>query len=210
MTRFAKFAVPVGFLLAGCGEQQVKIIYAAPPEVLALFAGQSRGSDLSLARACGADAKRVSAMADSEQAPTSMPAEAAIIYKTALGSRAESTTEKPSAELCQAVRKRSEFASLFPPPLPQTRAERAALAERKARAAPSYCAEGTEAVLADPALSAGLKAIREKCRTGDTITIPAHATGIIASACDLSKPVPVADPYVFCTLGRIRTMRTLP
>ncbi len=207
MVRPTTFAIPIALFLTACGEPQIKTIYAAPPEVLALFAGQSRGADLSLARACGADAKRVGALATSEQAPTSLPAEASSIYKASLVARAESTTEGPSLQLCDTVRKRSDIAALFPPPPLQTRAERAALAERKARAAPAYCAEGTQAVVADPTVTAGLKALREKCNPGDTIALPVNATGIIASACDLSKPIPVADPNVFCTLGRIREMR---
>lgn len=199
-------------VLAGCAGDRPsddRAAYTASPEVLALFAGQARGADLSLARACGADPKRVSAAAASVQAPTSFPADAAAIYRTALVSRAESANEKPNPELCQTVRRNPELAALFPPPPPLTRAERAALAERRARAAPAYCAEGTRMLLLDASVTAGLAALREKCRPGDSIAIPAEASGVIASACDLSKPIPVAGPNVFCTLGRIREMRRL-
>lgn len=211
MIRPAACAAAMLLLLqVGCAGEKTngQTLYTAPPEVLALFAGQSRGADLSLARACGADARRVSAAAAGDQAPTSFSVETAAIYKAALISRAESTTEKPAAEHCQAVRRNPDIAALFPPPPPLTRAEQAALAERRARAAPAYCAEGTRMLLLDATVTAGLKAIREKCRTGDSISIPAEASGIIASACDLARPVPVAGPNVFCTLGRIREMRS--
>jgi hypothetical protein len=209
MIRRDTILLSTALMLAGCGDQPTKVLYAAPPEVLALFAGQARGADFSLARACGADVKRVGALAAEEQAPTSLSPETAAIYKSALASRAGEAIEKPPLERCSALRKRSEFAALFPPPPPpSTKAERIAAAERRAKAAPAYCAEATESVLRDPTVTAGLRAIREKCNPGDTIALPAVAVGVIASACDLSKPLAVADPNVFCTLSRIRGIRT--
>src|SRR3954452_9622889 len=120
-------------LLAHCGPQETKTVCAAPPEVLALFAGQARGSDFSLARACGANPGRLKSMAGNEQPPVSLSPDASAIYRAGLLSRADATTENPPVTFCDQVQKRAEFASLFPR-RPQTKAELAAAAERKARA----------------------------------------------------------------------------
>ncbi len=187
--------------LAGCSPEPIKTEYTASPEIVAVFAGQSRGADYSLARACGADAGAVRARAAAEQTPATMPAEAGAIYKTALVARAAETAERPSAPLCEKLRVRTDLAGLFAGGRP------AAEPVRSLQARGAYCAEGSESVRRDPTMSAGLEAIRTNCRRGDTIALPSDAIGIIASVCDLSKPTPASGANVFCTIGSVRRIR---
>lgn len=190
----------VPLFLGACSQPPPKTEYTASPEIVAVFSGQARGADFSLARACGADAGATRARAAGDPVPATLSAEAGAIYKTALVARAAETVEKPSADLCGKLRERTDLAGLFPggrPPEPA----------RPAQPTAAYCAEGSEAVRRDPTMSTGLQAIRAKCRRGDTIALPADAIGIIASVCDLSKPTPASGANVFCTVGPVRRMR---
>lgn len=187
--------------LASCSQPPVKTEYTASPEIVAVFAGQARGADLSLARACGADGGAVRARAAGEQVPAMLSTEAGSIYKTALVARASEMAEKPSASLCEKLRGRQDLAGLFTGGRPSTEPS-PPLHTRGA-----YCAAGSEAVRRDPAMSTGLEAIHANCRRGDTIALPADAIGIIASVCDLSKPTPASGANVFCTIGTVRRIR---
>ena len=193
---------PALLMLAGCGGEAPRTVYVAEPEVVAVFAGQARGADYSLARACGADARAVRARAADEPAPATLPAGAATIYKAALTARAGETMDRPDAAACAALRGRFDMAGLF-----AGGGRQAVAAERTVVTRGAYCAEGSEAVRRDPAMSAGLVAIRSSCRAGDTIAVPSDAVGIIASVCDLSKPTSSAGASVICTIGRVRRIR---
>ena len=98
----------------------------------------------------------------------------------------------------------AEFAAMF---RPRGQGKEEDGFDSGAPAGSSYCAEGSLALKSDPTLSAGQGALRRKCRRGDTIIVPAAAVGIIASACDLSRPILASGENVFCTLGRIRLIR---
>ena len=187
--------------LAGCSQPPVKTEYTASPEIVAVFAGQARGADYSLARACGADAGAVRARAAVEPVPATLSAEAGAIFKAALVARAAEVVEKPSAPACDTLKGRTDLAGLFVGGRP------AVDVPRSVQPQGAYCAEGSEAVRRDPAMSSGLEAIRANCRRGDTIALPADAIGIIASVCDLSMPTPASGATVFCTLGAVRRIR---
>jgi hypothetical protein len=192
-------------MIGGC--QRTSTVYTASPEIVAVFAGQARGADFSLARACGAEGQAVVTRVAQEQAPASLSSGAATLYRAALNARAAETMERPDPDLCAALRGRQDFSALFQQALSSS-ARPSAAPERRARTA-AYCADGSEAVRRDPTMTAGLRAIRASCKPGDTVALPVEAVGIIASACDLSKPAPVAGPSVFCTLSTVREIRTV-
>jgi len=204
--RSGLIAIASSAIMAGC--QQTSTVYTASPEIVAVFAGQARGADLSLARACRADTKAVTARVAEEQAPVSFSPGAATIYKAALNARASETLDRPAPDLCVALRSRQDLSPLFLGGPASSSGNRAAREQRAKLGA--YCADGSEAVRRDPTMTAGLRAIRENCKPGDTVALPADAVGIIASACDLSKPAPVAGSSVFCTLSTVREIRRLP
>ncbi len=72
---------------------------------------------------------------------------------------------------------------------------------------PAYCAAGSFEADQAGSMTGGLEALRERCRPGDSIILKSYNTGLIASACDMAKPVSAAGPNVFCTLGTIRQVR---
>lgn len=47
-----------------------------------------------------------------------------------------------------------------------------------------------------------VQAIRQRCHTGDKITLPKSETYVVSTACDLNKQVVDLGPYVVCLLGK--------
>jgi len=123
----------VTLVLAGCqtnGDNSV--IYVAPPEVNARADGEARGSAFSQARACGADPRKVTALAAQEPPLSWATPDLEAIYRKAFNLRLNAVITTTSPQICAATRRNPSLASLFPAP---TREERAArLAEEQATA----------------------------------------------------------------------------
>jgi hypothetical protein len=120
---------------------------------------------------------------------------------------------EPTEQECRGLRQRPEYSRLFSAPRPQVPLEAArkpSTGRDPGAAEASYCAAGSVALMMASGLSEGQEALRARCRPGDTVIVPAAQSGVIASACDLSKPVVSAGLNVFCTLGRIRPTRAGP
>ena len=78
---------------------------------------------------------------------------------------------------------------------------------RTAMSKPVYCPSGSLAAEMAPSFVEGLELLKAQCRPGDSLVLRSQNTGLIASACDLNKPVSSAGGNVFCTMGTIREMR---
>lgn len=73
--------------------------------------------------------------------------------------------------------------------------------------APSYCPDGSLAAEQASSFVEGLEVLRSQCRTGDSLVLHSYSTGLIASACDLNKPVSTIGNTTFCIMGTLRPMR---
>ena len=78
---------------------------------------------------------------------------------------------------------------------------------RPASNGPSYCANGSLKAEMASSFVVGLEVLRAQCRMGDSLIIHSYNAGLIASACDLNKPVSTVDNVVLCTMGTLRQMR---
>ena len=215
MTTRLILTVSTCFSLLACSQQlsSTEPRHASTGLEAPAYAGMLRGSELMTANLCGVSTAKVQQLA-----ATSTPSykdEASVeAYRKAVVSGVANpgvAIDRPTPAACADLLSRPEFGGAEPPSRSVAPVKVAAPVKVPASPAtepgPSYCATGSIKLKLDASLSAGLDALRADCRPGDSLIIPSDATGVIASACDLSKPVAAAGPNVFCTMGRIRSMR---